>query len=278
MTVAFPGELPYLFSQQGDHDSPFTYKVPPSLEVVPVAATATFDGTGAAGDFLACLSFYAQSGELLSRVYPTAKVTAGEVAAVSYAPFPGGLTSAATGSGIQFDQNNVGDWLGIECLNTTLGGLTLKQDHAGGFIEAVSDATNSRVILQANADGALIQLNNNSLAGLGGGVQISTDGNLDVGCGGVVDMTGHGASLISQGAGNVAVLQSDDLCQVTSTGGGVIVSCDPNHDVQVNTTFGALEVNTAKLSFFSNTPVAQQATPATLADVIALLQAYGLCP
>lgn len=32
------------------------------------------------------------------------------------------------------------------------------------------------------------------------------------------------------------------------------------------------------LGFFGATPVIQQPTPSTLADVIALLQAYGLCP
>lgn len=96
MSVAFPGELPYLFSQQGTHADPFAYVVPASLEVVPTAATATFDGSGAGSPFLACLSFYAQSGELLSRVYPTLAIAAGEVSPVSYAPFPGGLTSSST--------------------------------------------------------------------------------------------------------------------------------------------------------------------------------------
>ena len=103
MSTVF-GAPPYLFGQQGSQPAPFEYDVPASLEVVPTAATATFDGTGASGDFLACLSFYSQAGNLLSRVFPTAKVTAGDVAQVSYAPFPGGMTSGGGGGTTGFEQ------------------------------------------------------------------------------------------------------------------------------------------------------------------------------
>jgi hypothetical protein len=87
---------PYLFAQSGTFGGPYSYTVPSSLVVEPTAATATFDGSGASGTFLCALSFYAQSGELLSRVFPSQSVASGDTAQVSYAPFPGGLTTGPT--------------------------------------------------------------------------------------------------------------------------------------------------------------------------------------
>lgn len=89
---------PILVVEQGDNDAPYAYTVPASGEVEPSASVATFDGTGASGDFLCALVFRAQSGEVLMRVFPQTTVPAGDVAQVSYAPFPGGLISK-TGSG-----------------------------------------------------------------------------------------------------------------------------------------------------------------------------------
>jgi hypothetical protein len=62
------------------------YTVPGTAVVTPLSAYAVFDGSGAAGDFVACLSFFSQTGELLSRV-PTSTVTAGDTANVTWAPF-----------------------------------------------------------------------------------------------------------------------------------------------------------------------------------------------
>lgn len=56
---------------------------------------------------------------------------------------------------------------------------------------------------------------------------------------------------------------------------------DSGSTFQVNGTATILDVEADfgvdKLAFFGLAPVEQQATPTTLADVIALLQAYGLC-
>lgn len=48
---------------------------------------ATFDGAGAAGDFLPCVAVYSQSGRLLSRTFPASSVPVGGVSAVTFAPF-----------------------------------------------------------------------------------------------------------------------------------------------------------------------------------------------
>ena len=254
---------------------PLNYNVPPSAELALQSVRATFDGTGAAGSFLPALEIIGPGGiGPFTFVDQSTPISAGASADVTFGPFLRGAASTS-GGGIQFDQNNVGDWLGIECQNTTFNGLVLQQDQAGGLVNLVSNANNSRIVLDANNSGAEIILNNNALGGDGGGVQISTDGNLDVGCGGVVDMTGHGCTLSSSGNTNVAVLASDGLTEVTSRNSGVIVSAGAGQTIQVNTTGGALEVNTDNLSFFGNVPVAQQSAT-TLAQVITALQNYGL--
>jgi hypothetical protein len=51
------------------------------------AVEATFDGGGAASDFLACLSLYSPGGALMSRSFPDDAITAGDTAKVTFAPF-----------------------------------------------------------------------------------------------------------------------------------------------------------------------------------------------
>lgn len=84
-------DVPQPFVVNGD-----TYTVPGADTIEPLAASVTFDGTGAASSFLPCLSFYSQSGNLLSRTFPPGvQVLAGASAEVSYLPL--GL-SASSGS------------------------------------------------------------------------------------------------------------------------------------------------------------------------------------
>lgn len=101
MSVTTDDRPPFLFAQPGDSPSPYEYTVTGRGRLETTSATATFDGTAAASPFLAALSFYSQSGQLLSRVFPQTQVAAGDVATVSYAPFPGGMTSGGGGSGAQ---------------------------------------------------------------------------------------------------------------------------------------------------------------------------------
>ena len=77
---------PYLFSQEGTFDAPFTFEVPASLEVQPYTAHATFDGSGASGDFRPCLTFYSASGVVLGRYFPAEVLHSGDVAEVTYTP------------------------------------------------------------------------------------------------------------------------------------------------------------------------------------------------
>jgi hypothetical protein len=76
---------------------PYTYTLSGAQTFTPETAFATFDGTGASGDFLACMSFLAQDGKRFMRVFPTTPVSGGDVADVTFAPFPGGIGAQAQG-------------------------------------------------------------------------------------------------------------------------------------------------------------------------------------
>lgn len=89
---------PILIADTGPRDSPDAYKVPDSQTIQPQTVVATFDGAAAAGSFLACLSLYAQSGELLSRTFADAVLGIGDAAEVTFAPFRG--LGAAVASGL----------------------------------------------------------------------------------------------------------------------------------------------------------------------------------
>lgn len=70
----------------GDPASPLEYTVPGSTAFVPRAASATFDGSGAAGAFLPTMTWLSQSGEVLGR-YTAPEVAAGSSAEVSWFPW-----------------------------------------------------------------------------------------------------------------------------------------------------------------------------------------------
>lgn len=64
-----------------------TYTVPGADTIEPLAVSVTYDGSGAGGDFLPCLTYYSQSGALISRTFPGSSVAAGSSAEVSFIPF-----------------------------------------------------------------------------------------------------------------------------------------------------------------------------------------------
>ena len=78
---------PIMLGTEQSVASPAETVLAPGLDLEPQAVTAHFDGAGAAGPFLACLSFYAQSGELMSRVFPEQQLAVGDDAVVTFAPF-----------------------------------------------------------------------------------------------------------------------------------------------------------------------------------------------
>lgn len=87
-----------------DQDVPFTYVLSGAQTFRPESAFAHWDGTGASGPFLACLTFRAQDGKIFSRTFPSTPIAAGGEADVSYAPFPGGIGQPAPPSGVVLDE------------------------------------------------------------------------------------------------------------------------------------------------------------------------------
>jgi hypothetical protein len=79
--------------QQGP--APLGYTLAPGQTVEVDAATAIFDGTGASGDFVPALAFYANNGRLIARAIVPSTVTAGDEAEVSF--FPSAPVSAGSG-------------------------------------------------------------------------------------------------------------------------------------------------------------------------------------
>lgn len=97
-----------LIQRPGPVGAPYAYVLGNTEVLRPVCAYAHFDGTGASGPFLACLSFKDNEGNVIMRVFPSTQVTAGASADVSYAPFPGGLTTGGGPSGPETVQVPVG--------------------------------------------------------------------------------------------------------------------------------------------------------------------------
>ncbi len=200
----------FLYAQQGDAPAPLVYTVNTGGAIQPTASTATFDGTGAGGNFLACLSFYAQSGELLSRVFPQTIIQAGDVAQVSYAPFPGGMTGSGAQSGIRFDVNNIGDWLNVHTTGDP--GITFTADTsaAGGIILQTNDGDNGLFFLtKANDTGGTLTRDEGS-----GGVKTQVLGN----GGYAVQNEGNGGTSVSDDGGGGLLLSTAGNSSYTSTG------------------------------------------------------------
>jgi hypothetical protein len=67
--------------------TPHGYTLGQSEGLAPQTVEATFDGSAAAGDFLPTLTILTPDLRVLSRTFPSETVTAGDTAAVTFAPF-----------------------------------------------------------------------------------------------------------------------------------------------------------------------------------------------
>lgn len=195
---------PYVFEQKGTFDAPFEYTVPGSLEIRPDTASATFDGTGAGGDFLACLTFISPEGSRLCRMFNPNPVKAGDVAEVTFIPpFGAAASSSGTGSGIQFD--------------------TYPQ--SGTFLEVATTGesafTSSGIQLEAT-DHPI------SLIGHSTDIDVGADGIIDLDCGG---------DLILNTTGDLNASSAVQMNLVTS-GGPLVIENDGNTDTHFNSTGG----------------------------------------
>lgn len=80
---------------------PANYRFPPGLDARLYSVSAMFDGSGAGGAFLPCLSVYSQDDKLVGRFFPE-EVAAGDSAEVTFAPFLGAARASPAASGQAF--------------------------------------------------------------------------------------------------------------------------------------------------------------------------------
>ena len=245
MSVAPTGVLPWEWSANPPGPSPYTYDLPASLVVQLYTATATFDGTSAAGQFQPTLSIYSQTGGLLGRVHPAEVMQPGDVSEVTYIPPFGSAASSSGGggSGIQFDVDNVGDWLEVE----TTGAIP-----TGPF-------TNWGIAF-SSPNGMLITASGASPAS-----QVEIDGD-----DGVTISSGSNNVLLSSPSHDVNIQSAAAFIETTDN---IALVAQQNIAVTATT---ALEISSATMGFFGHAANPQPATPSTLADVIAALQSLGL--
>jgi hypothetical protein len=105
--------VPLLIRGPESQPAPSEYELTAGEAFVPESVTASFDGSGAAGSFLPCLSIYAQSGELLSRTFPD-EVAAGDTAEVTFAPLlRAAQAAAAAGTGYPFAVSGINGFYNV---------------------------------------------------------------------------------------------------------------------------------------------------------------------
>ena len=100
-----------LIVRDGPVVAPLDYNQPAGSEIVPVCATASFDGTGAAGSFVPTLEIIAPDGHVVARCPIGSSIAAGASADVTW--FPGvaaapASSGAGSGPAVLFDTTTSG--------------------------------------------------------------------------------------------------------------------------------------------------------------------------
>jgi hypothetical protein len=85
-----------VITRQSGGAVPFSLDLGAIDVITPSAAFATFNGTGASGSFLPCITYYTQDGLVFARAFPATAVAAGASADVSW--FPGLTSSPSAGA------------------------------------------------------------------------------------------------------------------------------------------------------------------------------------
>lgn len=289
----------------GSNQIPLTYKVPVPGTLTPIAASAVFDGS-AALTFVPCLSFYDSDGNLIARA-PAPVVAAGGSAEVSWFPR---VASASTGIRYDVDPQD-GGYLALDVGEESgnPGYVHITNADSGGFGDGFTYTWNGpgddnegfQVILEGGGNET-------------GGVQFtSSPGGTDAGFN--VNLRGQSTTTgvdfdIATGTDSGGFTFTD-TAGGDSTGfkfksapggntGGMAFELDTGNpgtsggfhfDESGTLTPGGFHVldfsgqvldtyldNSAPaIGFLGATPAARQATPVTLADVIAVLQTFGFC-
>lgn len=176
----------------GSEDAPFGYTVPNTQTITPLCCNATFDGSGASGDFVPTLEIVSDSGIVIARCPASTTVVAGDSAEVTFAPF---LRASSTGggtSGIFFDTKN-----------------GLGQTHYFALFTSGTVGLDSGIELVADGDGGINIAANN------------TPGH------GTLTMSGKNVDLSADLDTNISSTNGDIVISANSTGNSVFIAPDP---------------------------------------------------
>lgn len=253
---------PALVYSDSPGELPARYRLPPGFDISLHSVSAMFDGSGASDDFYPCLSVYSQDNKLIGRFFPAQVLATGDRAEVTFAPFLRGGAVSDEGF-IRYDFENTGGWLHI---TTT----TADSEGVASVRFNLDDGTNYEIWGEFNDDIPIFQVSDNG------------DETLRV-----FDPFGSDRDdwiMAIDGFAGEVLLQPLSSFEVTTP----LSRFDSNVKVNLPTTGSTFEIADAstatlieaesegKLGFFGASPTTQPATPVTLGDVIAALQALGL--
>lgn len=153
-----------------------------------------------------------------------------------------------------------------------------------GDVTMTFDKVTQNVFFQSTIDDALFDISFANADGSFSGISIQAGATATF-LANSANAAGDGGQIVTQpaqvliegtGTTNVQVAQTGtgDITMAASAG-SIDISSGPPHPITISANTD-LNLNGAKIGFFGVAAVARQATPVTLGDVIALLQAYGL--
>jgi hypothetical protein len=216
--------------------APLDYVIPGAQEILIKAMAATFDGTGAGTTWQPAITLLAPGGKEVGTFPVGSALAAGASADVAWFP-RGGVNAAAVVTGdLHWGVNTDTGTLGLELDSPT-----------DGFVTDFLSQTHSTE---------------------GGGYTVRTNG------GGMLFDTGGGGITMQTADAGIIVQDTFELKILAEVTGSQFLLVEPTHGNHV--IHVAYDGANSVLGFFGAAPVVQQGTPVTLANVIALLRAYGL--
>lgn len=230
---------------RGNNASTASYELPPGVFQYIQSVHVVVNNT-AGPDVRPTLSVETQDGVVMASKRQGEAIPAGDTGSATWALR---LADESAG-GIRFGRLEVGNWLSV---TTTAG----NPDNGRGIR---FDSGSAGMALDTGTDfGSFPDVGGFDL--YTGGVSITAGTN-----GFSVGTSPDGPILLQTGGLGGITIQSATSVTITTLGGDLDLTASA--DVNISPGGG--------LSFFNAAAVAQQATPVTLGDVIALLQAYGL--
>lgn len=204
--------------------APSVYNVPANAEAMLKSVSAVFTDNGAASDWLPCLTIVSDAGLVVADgVDQGVKITAGQDARVSWFPGVKPKAAASSGSGIQYDVDNVGDWLSVETNGTEDKGVAFDVKDDGGF--TVGDDGDGGIAFRDNGTGGVSFVDGDGVTEGTAGITFSENGRGGIRFQDVDQVAANsGGILLQEGTGNGGISLQDlgtggISLEGTSTGG-----------------------------------------------------------